>query len=155
MSGERIEAPRRHFWGIQLRLLIGLAAIGAAVGLLVVRKAGDNAVYYVTVSELVAQERRGELMGLRVVGNVVPGSVESEPMRVRFQMTDGVQAIPVDYRGVIPDTFGDKGEVTVEGSYRADGTFEASFLMAKCPSKYEMSPDEETPETMKRAGSSG
>ena len=69
-------------------------------------------------------------------------------LTLRFQMTDGDRAVPVSYRGVIPDTFGDKGEVVVEGVYRADGIFDASFLMAKCPSKYEMSPDEEAPAGM-------
>ena len=34
------------------------------------------------------------------------------------------------------------------GIYRTDGTFDANFLMAKCPSKYEMSPDEEAPAGM-------
>ncbi|MBD3163368.1 MAG: cytochrome c maturation protein CcmE [Candidatus Latescibacteria bacterium] len=155
MSTDPNGTPRRHFWGIRVRLLIGLVAIGVAIGLLVFRKASDTAVYYVTVSELLAQESQGEREGLRVVGTVVPGSIQSEPMRVRFQMTDGAEAIPVDYQGVIPDTFGDKGEVTVEGRYRDDGTFEANFLMAKCPSKYEMSPDEELPEAMDQVSASG
>ncbi len=105
-------------------------------------------VYYVTVSELLTEKKGGDREGLRVTGQVVPGTIERDDMTLRFQMTDGARAVPVSYRGVIPDTFGDKGEVVVEGVYRANGTFDASFLMAKCPSKYEMSPDETPPANM-------
>lgn len=141
-------APRRHFWGIRLRLLIGFIAVVLAIGLLVARGAKKSMVYYVTVSELLSEKKGLDRDGLRVTGKVVPGTIERDDMTLRFQMTDGSRAVPVLYRGVIPDTFGDKGEVVVEGVYRVDGTFDASFLMAKCPSKYEMSPDETPPANM-------
>jgi cytochrome c-type biogenesis protein CcmE len=125
-------------------------AIALAIGLLIARGAKKSMVYYITVSELTTQNRGGDREGLRVTGTVVPGSIKSEPLHLRFQMTDGAQRVPVEYRGVIPDTFSEEGEVVVEGNYTADGVFEANFLMAKCPSKYEMSPDEEMPENMPR-----
>lgn len=139
---------RRNLWGIRLRLLVGFVAIGLAIVLLVARGAKKTMVYYVTVSELVAEGHKRDASGLRVTGTVVPGSIERGDLSLSFQMTDGAQSVPVEYRGVIPDTFGEKGEVVVEGAFRADGTFDANFLMAKCPSKYEMSPDEEAPEGM-------
>jgi cytochrome c-type biogenesis protein CcmE len=41
----------------------------------------------------------------------------------------------------VPDTFKDdpanQVQVVVEGDYLTDGTFNADFLLAKCPSKYE------------------
>ncbi len=58
-------------------------------------------------------------------------------MDVRFNVTDGQAAIPVEYHGVVPDTFVDGADVVVEGGLRQDGTFVASNLLAKCPSKYE------------------
>ena len=148
MTVNEPKPPRRHFWGIRLRLLVGFIAIGLAIGLLVARGAKKTMVYYVTVSELLSDSKGRSREGLRVAGKVVPGSIERDDLTLRFQMTDGDRAVPVSYRGVIPDTFGDKGEVVVEGVYRADGIFDASFLMAKCPSKYEMSPDEEAPAGM-------
>ncbi len=42
---------------------------------------------------------------------------------------------------VVPDTFRDEPGadvgVTVEGELQADNTFEATSVLAKCPSKYE------------------
>ncbi|MFN8549374.1 MAG: cytochrome c maturation protein CcmE [Candidatus Eisenbacteria bacterium] len=40
----------------------------------------------------------------------------------RSRMTDGQNALPVSYRGVVPDTFGEKGEVVVEGKLTQAGT---------------------------------
>ena len=122
-----------------------------AIGLLVARSANKTMVYYVTVTELLDRGHGKDVDGLRVTGTVVPGSIDRGDLDLNFQMTDGTKAIPVAYRGIIPDTFGEKGEVVVEGVFRANGVFEANFLMAKCPSKYEMSPDEEAPENMPRS----
>ena len=124
----------------RLRLAIGFLLIGAAVVVLIARANRSNMVYYVTVSELLAKGGAAERPGLRVAGKVVPGTVQRQQMNLRFQMTDGKNAIPIRYQGVVPDTFTEDGEVVVEGRYESGGTFEASFLMAKCPSKYEAAP---------------
>lgn len=120
----------------KLRFLVGLVVILGAVTVLVARGAKDAAVYYIEVSELVAKPAGADLDGLRVRGVVVPGTIVQDEMELRFQMTDGQTNIPVTYRGVVPDTFKEEGEVVVEGAM-ASGAFEADFLMAKCPSKYE------------------
>lgn len=145
MSESPFIPPRRHVWGIRLRILAAFVVIVLAIGLLVARGAKKSMVYYVTVTELVSQQKGRDLDGLRVTGTVVPGTIQKEDLTLRFQMTDGAKAVPVEYRGVVPDTFGEKGEVVVEGSYTLNGTFQANFLMAKCPSKYDASPDAEHP----------
>jgi cytochrome c-type biogenesis protein CcmE len=44
----------------------------------------------------------------------------------------------VVYNGIIPDAFTEDVQVIVEGKYHKDtNTFNASTLLAKCPSKYE------------------
>jgi cytochrome c-type biogenesis protein CcmE len=45
--------------------------------------------------------------------------------------------VTVRYTGVVPDTFKDDAEVIVTGTLGSDGVFQASDLLAKCPSKYE------------------
>jgi cytochrome c-type biogenesis protein CcmE len=137
--------PRRRVWGIRLRLLIGFLAVAASIGLLVANGAKKTMVYYVTVSELLSKERGRNLSGLRVTGTVVPGSITRDALELKFAMTDGAKEIPVVYRGIVPDTFSEKGEVVVEGAFLNGETFEANFLMAKCPSKYEASPDQKHP----------
>ena len=50
---------------------------------------------------------------------------------------------------VVPDTFRDRPEaevgVTAEGRLQRDGSFEATQIMAKCPSKYEEKNGKKTP----------
>jgi len=65
---------------------------------------------------------------------------------VSFTITDGDSTLPVDYHGIIPDTFVDGAEVVVEGSLKHDGTFVAHMLLAKCPSKYEAADEEDVQE---------
>jgi cytochrome c-type biogenesis protein CcmE len=117
-----------------------------ALGLLILITQGfkGNMVYSITVSELVEGEGGGRLDGLRVQGNVVEGTIDHRPADsyLHFVMTDGTTQVPVTYHGMVPDTFGEMGEVTVEGSYKPGGDFEATFLMAKCPSKYETDMEE-------------
>lgn len=49
----------------------------------------------------------------------------------------GGRQLPVSYRGVVPDVFGPDVDVVVEGKLTTAGTFEATTLLAKCPSRYE------------------
>jgi cytochrome c-type biogenesis protein CcmE len=124
---------------IPAKVLIAAAVIVAAAAYLVVTALGNSAVYYLTVSEL--RSSGPEIYGqpVRVAGNVVPGSIQRDPssLVVHFEAEDGSGKIPVLYRGVLPDIFGDGVEVVVEGKYAATGTFTAGTLLAKCPSKFE------------------
>ena len=58
-------------------------------------------------------------------------------MKFTIKDKDGGATLPVDFAGIIPDTFVDDADVVVEGNRRADGIFAATTLLAKCPSKYE------------------
>jgi len=124
----------------RVRLLLVFGALAVALLLLVSQGFRGTMVYSITVSEMIDRGESGRLNGLRIMGNVVQVSIDQPPTEnyLRFEMSDGSASIPVVYRGIVPDTFGDMGEVTVEGTYTPGGDFEASFLMAKCPSKYEM-----------------
>ena len=44
------------------------------------------------------------------------------------------------FRGIAPDTFTDSVDVVVGGRMGADGTFQATELLAKCASRYENAP---------------
>lgn len=96
--------------------------------------------YYRTVDEFLADPvTHGHT---RVNGKVAEGTIRRIPsgQEVFFTMQDGKdpsRTLAVAYRGIIPDTFVDRADVVVEGKMRADGVFEATTLLAKCPSKYE------------------
>ena len=122
-------------------ILIGLGIAATMVFMVVVatQKSDGGFAYYVSVKEFT---EKGEPSGrFRVNGKVEPGTIERRPdgLQVKFTIKDrdGNATLPVDFAGIIPDTFVDDADVVVEGNRRPDGVFEATTLLAKCPSKYE------------------
>ena len=125
--------PRRVF---PLKFVVAGAIVLLAIGYLVFTGLSSASVYYLTVSELKAQGAP-EGRSVRVSGDVVPGSIVREGSTVRFAIADAGGSLPVVYQGVVPDIFGDTIQVVVEGRTGADGAFQATTLLAKCPSKFE------------------
>lgn len=130
--------------GIRNRqVAVAVGVILVAVLYVLITGMRDTMVYYYTVSEVATQ--RVELTGepLRVAGKVVPGSIDTDATGLvhRFVIEEGGETIPVVYRDIVPDTFQDNAEAVVEGALDENGTFQATFLMAKCPSKYEAETD--------------
>ncbi|MGD8818263.1 MAG: cytochrome c maturation protein CcmE [Acidobacteriota bacterium] len=130
--------------GVRSRqVAIAVGVILVAVIYVVITGMRDTMVYYYTVSEVAA--RQAELTGepLRVAGHVVPGTIDSDSSGLmhRFVIEEGGKTMPVVYRDIVPDTFKDNAEAVVEGTLDENGTFQATFLMAKCPSKYEAETD--------------
>ncbi len=119
---------------------VGVAATMAfLVGVAVSRSGSSGLVYYVTVPEFLSRGGGPTASNVRVNGKVVAGSIERLPtgQDVSFTMSGDGAELRVAYHGIIPDTFVDGADVVVEGALRDDGVFEASTLLAKCPSKYE------------------
>jgi cytochrome c-type biogenesis protein CcmE len=134
------EASRRG-----LVLLGGLAVIMAGILALFFTSSKDAVTYAYGVDELQARIADLGPRQVRVMGHLVSGTLvrRDTPCEYRFKMTKGDAVLPVSYaQCVVPDTFRDvKGvevEVTAEGRMTPDGTLDASKIMAKCPSKYEM-----------------
>ena len=105
-------------------------------------------VYYTNLDELRASGEMGT--GARVHGFVVAGSIERDVSAkvVRFLVQSepeaaagsGQDTLPVVYSSLeTPDLFKDGAEVVVEGRLVGSGrgTFEATHILAKCPSKFE------------------
>jgi cytochrome c-type biogenesis protein CcmE len=126
-------------------LLGGLGVIVAGILALFFSSSEDAVVYAYGVDELQARQADLGQRQVRVMGTLVSGTLvrRDSPCEYRFKMNKGDAVLPVYYaQCVVPDTFRDvKGvqvEVTAEGRMTADGHLEASKIMAKCPSKYEM-----------------
>jgi cytochrome c-type biogenesis protein CcmE len=131
--------PRRN-----LGLLLALAVMAALIGALVFKSFNNSAVYAKTVDQLVASRDKLTGRAVRVEGMLVHGSLikRDHPCEYRFKLQKNGAVIDVRYpQCVVPDTFRDRPEaevgVTAEGKLQKDGTFEATQIMAKCPSKYE------------------
>lgn len=139
MSALSQSAPLRGGVGRNTRVWIAAAVVLAGVAYLASASLQNNAVYYLTVSELQGGTPAVYGQPVRVAGRVVPGSIERDPQAlvVRFEVSDESGRMPVTYRGVLPDIFGPTAEVVVEGKYSAGGAFDATTLLAKCPSRFE------------------
>jgi cytochrome c-type biogenesis protein CcmE len=123
---------------------LGLGAIVAAcVGYLVVSATGSSAEYYQTIAEMRSHATSGDV---RVLGTVQDDVVRSEGgLHVRFTAAQDGQAMPVDYRGTVPDIFRPGIQVVVDGRMGSDGVFHARTLEAKCPSKFSSAQSQGTP----------
>jgi cytochrome c-type biogenesis protein CcmE len=120
------------------RFLIAALIVVAAVGTLIYMGIRGSSMYYMTVAEV--QKQGDAVYGdkIRMGATVVDGSIETSPDGVtRFTVTDGANTLPVSYSGGLPDAFEDGADVVLQGKMAPSGTFEASSLLAKCPSKYE------------------
>lgn len=125
----------------KLRFLIGGLLIVGVIGYLVYSALPGSMLYYVTPSELKARGTAIYGEQIRLGGRVGEGSVQwdNRNLILKFDIADDVEALPVVYKGVVPDAFKPGGDVVVEGKYSGTGVFEATNLLAKCPSKFEPS----------------
>ena len=74
---------------------------------------------------------------------------------VRFGLADGDGLITVHYGRSLPDAFTDGAEVVAEGTLSAPDRFDASVVIAKCPSKYEANLTPEDVAYQERRGPAG
>lgn len=132
--------PMRRRPAIRRKRFFVLAlVVVAAIAYLIVLGIQNASMYHLSVGELMARGDDVYAEEVRVGGKVVPGSVKQDPgARVlQFEIADGDgNTLPVVYRGVVPDAFKPDAEVVVEGMLEPSGAFEATDLLAKCPSKY-------------------
>ncbi|MBI2942277.1 MAG: cytochrome c maturation protein CcmE [Chloroflexi bacterium] len=124
------------------RVVVGALVVVAAIGYLVFGSLQSTTVYYITVSELQARGPAAYGQHVRVHGKVVAGTItrDAATNSLRFTVADAADdggSMPVAYRGVVPDIFNDQAEVVVEGKYTEPGIFQATTLLAKCPSRFE------------------
>ena len=132
------------------RFFVGLVGVAGIVAYLIWTGVDSSMVYYLTPTELLAEvETDPSLMemGVKVSGRVVAGSHEQRPGTLYHQfqvadLEDATVTFPVVYEDILPDTFNDDVEVVVEGTFGADGVFQAHTVLTKCGSRYEATAEE-------------
>ncbi len=134
------EGSKRGLW-----IVIALVAAGGGLAALALGGMKENAIYSKPVDQLVAEKAKFAGKPVRAEGNLVHGTLmkQEKPCEYRFTIEKNGVEVPVRFpQCVVPDTFRDVPGmdvgVTVEGELKADNTFEATTVLAKCPSKYEM-----------------
>lgn len=109
---------------------------------------GDNLVYFLTPSELMARGTSAYDGAVRLGGEVKPGSVRwnAQALDLRFVLTDGTREVSVQSKGAPPQMFRDGMGVVVEGSYSREGVFRSTNLMVKHSNEYRVPPAGHKPE---------
>jgi cytochrome c-type biogenesis protein CcmE len=140
----------------KLRFAIGAGLMVAAIAYLIVTAVRNTAEYYMTVSEVSAQQSQLIGQSLRVAGRVAPGTISWDPQTLPLAFglmqpppADGSAGVrPVaamaagpSFRVICrgepkPDMFAPNRDVIVEGSLMSNGTIEARQVLTSCPSKY-------------------
>ena len=132
-------APKRR-----AKFLIGGGAILLSLAALVTwaMTRPNSTSFFYTPSEVIEIAAAGQDEEYRVNGKVVPGSVAREGLTTTFEISDGDTSLALRTEQALPDAFwtamaNDSSEVEVVARGRYDGnTFQASEVLAKCPSKF-------------------
>jgi cytochrome c-type biogenesis protein CcmE len=121
----------------------GIVILGAiGLGAFVTSSAGKN---FYTVDQYLDLEttpkRAVKIRGL-IVGETLRETGTTIDFEIRDPESSGNRTLAVHFdtlsaRGQRPDTLMPRAEVVIEGHMGEQGVFQASTILAKCPSKYE------------------
>ena len=133
--------------GMSLKLMkIGVTVVvlaGAFAGLFYSTLA-EGTEYYKHVEEVMVAPDDWYGKRLQLHGFVAKDSIrrKRESLDYRFTIESKGRTIQASYSGVVPDTFKDGAEVVLKGKLGPHGfEVEPNGVMAKCPSKYDASPN--------------
>lgn len=130
----------RSWWGKTNMTLVGLGVIALLIALIVTATL-DTGMYYLTVDEYHSRLDNLRTDKVRINGEVVADSevwnAQATTLEFKIQDPGGQHSLQVVYVGPRPDNFHRATSAILEGSMSEDGTFHASSLLTKCPSRYE------------------
>ncbi len=130
-------------------VLAGMVTLGLATTLVLIAFQ-DNLVFFYSPSDVVEKgvepDRRFRIGGLVEENSVTRTDGD---ITVAFRVTDQVHAVPVVFRGLLPDLFREGQGIVAEGTLNGEGVFVASEVLAKHDENY-MPP--EVADALKRSG---
>jgi len=108
----------------------------AAIGLVTYALRGNINLFFPPADVAAGKAPIGQ--PIRVGGMVVDGSVQrsDDSLAVRFQLTDYEASVPVVYKGILPDLFGEGQGAVASGVLNNDGVLQASEVLAKHDENY-------------------
>jgi len=127
------------------RFVILAVVVSLALGYMIYAAFPGNALYFLTVGELIDKTDVHDGRTVRVSGKLVADSFQREGRSTvsYFQLQDengdpAGEYLSATYVGVLPDLFfNPHSEVILEGSYGQDQIFQTDLILVKCPSKYQ------------------
>lgn len=123
-----------------VRVILSLAIVGGALGVLMARTLRQDAAFYKHVDEVMNTPEQWYGKSMKLHGFVQAGSIQWKPetLDYKFIVRSGDKVVNATYRGIVPDTFKDDAEVVLNGRLAPDGYHvEKDGVVAKCPSRYE------------------
>ena len=128
-------------------VIVAMVLLAVAAGL-ILSAFEENIVFFYSPTD-VAEKRIAEDRRIRLGGLVEEGSVKKAGGAwVTFRVTDLTTAIPVTYKGLLPDLFREGQGVVAEGRLKG-GVFQADEVLAKHDETY-MPP--EVADAIKKSG---
>ena len=121
----------------RVRLLIGAGIILSVAAVLVFSAMRDSLVFFHTPSDIL--EKKVEIgKTIRVGGLVEEGTVGKldDGVTFTFSVTDSVESVTIQYKGLLPDLFREGQGVVVEGSLDQSGVVVADEVLAKHDENY-------------------
>lgn len=122
----------------QRRLVLIGSSLGvlALAALLILNALKDSIVFFNSPTD-VAEKNIAPGTRIRLGGLVAPGTLSrGEELNVRFEITDGRNAIKVAYKGILPDLFREGQGVIAEGLLESASSFKAETVLAKHDETY-------------------
>ncbi len=121
------------------RLVLVIIALVALIGagLLAAWALRNQASYFYVPSDIAANPPAAG-QAIRLGGMVEQGSLKTraDGVTIDFVVGDGKARVPVSFAGILPDLFVEGSGVVAEGAMQADGTFQATNLLAKHDESY-------------------
>jgi cytochrome c-type biogenesis protein CcmE len=120
----------------RLILIGGSLGVLALAAVLVLTALKDSIVFFNSPSDVVEKHIQPGSR-IRLGGLVKPGSLKrGDQLAVRFEVTDGNNAMRVNYQGILPDLFREGQGVIAEGTLEPGGMLKADSVLAKHDEKY-------------------
>lgn len=118
--------------------VFGAVIVLAVFGYLAWGGIGQNLVYFLTPSELLAKGNTAYGSNLRLGGMVDSGSVrwDADKLELRFRLKDETRTVEVLSSGAPPQMFTEGIGAVVEGVWGPDSVFRSHNLMVKHSNEY-------------------
>ena len=116
--------------------IIALAFVALAGSTALIGYAMQDGINFFRSPSQIAADPPSPSEVFRIGGLVETGSVKrGQGETVNFAVTDGGATVPVSYKGILPDLFGEGQGMVATGSL-VTGTFEATEILAKHDESY-------------------
>jgi len=160
------ESDTSHTSGMRIKIITGSLLVVAAILYLVISSTQANAQYFLTVDEVLSRGDSFKGKSIRISGVVLGKTIRYDPQtelltfsiahisgdNQEVEKAGGLaavlhaaandparQTIKIVYKGIRPDLLKDESQAILSGVLNSDGSFNASEILLKCPTRYDKS----------------